>query len=209
MNLIFLGPPGAGKGTMAVKTAEQYGIPHISTGDLFRAAIKNKTELGCQVKEIIDSGGLVPDSLTIAIVEERLQQKDTKQGFILDGFPRTIGQAQALKKLTKLDKVINFAPGDEAVLERLSGRRVCRDCGATYHIKYVTPQKEGVCDSCGGELYTRKDDTEEAIKNRLAVYKEQTAPLIKHYQKEGILLELDATPAPEAVFQELQTVLGD
>jgi len=207
MNLIFLGPPGAGKGTIAAKAAETYSIPHISTGDHFRAAIKNKTELGKQVKEIIDCGGLVPDTLTVAIVEERLKNDDTKSGYILDGFPRTLGQAKALKNLTRIDRVINFTPEDQEVLDRLSGRRVCRNCGATFHTKYIQPQKEGVCDYCGGELYTRKDDTEEAIKNRLAVYKEQTAPLIKHYQNEELLVNLNASLSPDEVFSELRNLL--
>ncbi len=207
MNLIFLGPPGAGKGTMAVKASQEYAIPHISTGDLFRSAIKNQTDLGLQVKSIIDSGGLVPDSLTVEIVKERLAQGDTERGYILDGFPRTIGQAKALKAMSRVDKVINFLPTDEVILERLSGRLVCRGCGATYHATFMPPKKEGVCDACGGELYTRKDDTEEAIKNRLAVYKEQTQPLIKHYTEEGLIINLPASEGPDEVFANLKAFL--
>ncbi len=207
MNLIFLGPPGAGKGTMAAKVSEEYGIPHISTGDLFRKAIKDQTDLGRKVKAIIDSGGLVPDSLTVEIVRERLARGDADRGYILDGFPRTIGQAKALKGLTAVERIINFLPTDEVILKRLSGRRVCRSCGATYHVEFMPPKTAGVCDACGGELYTRKDDTEEAIKNRLAVYKEQTHPLIKYYTDEGLLTDLPASEGPETVYANLKSLL--
>lgn len=199
MNLVFLGPPGAGKGTVAVKISEELGIPHISTGDLFRKAIKNQTELGRKVKSILDSGELVPDDVTVALVQERLTQEDTAKGFILDGFPRTIPQAEALNTITVLDSAVNFSVADEVLIDRLSGRRVCKNCGATYHVKFAPPQKNGICDSCGGELYTRQDDAPEAIKNRLAVYYRQTQPLIDYYQQKGIKTEIDAADSPDQV----------
>ncbi|WP_321991957.1 adenylate kinase [Marispirochaeta aestuarii] len=199
MNLVFLGPPGAGKGTVAVKVSEELGIPHISTGDLFRKAIKNQTDLGKKVKSILDSGELVPDDLTVALVEERLNQGDTGKGFILDGFPRTIPQAEALDTISTLQMAVNFSVADEVLVDRLSGRRVCKNCGATYHVKFAPPRKEGICDSCGGELYTRQDDAPEAIKNRLQVYYRQTQPLIDYYKEKGIRTDIDAAGSPEQV----------
>ena len=199
MNLVFLGPPGAGKGTVAVKVSEELGIPHISTGDLFRKAIKDQTELGKKVKSILDSGELVPDDLTVALVEERLNQGDTGKGFILDGFPRTIPQAEALDTISTLQMAVNFSVADEVLVDRLSGRRVCKNCGATYHVKFAPPRKEGICDSCGGELYTRQDDAPEAIKNRLQVYYRQTQPLIDYYKDKGIKTDIDAAGSPEQV----------
>ena len=207
MNLVFLGPPGAGKGTVAVKVSAEHGIPHISTGDLFRQAIKDQTTLGKRVKSILDSGELVPDDLTVALVRERLANGDTKNGFILDGFPRTIPQAEALDTITELSMAVNFAVEDEILIERLSGRRVCTDCGATYHITFSPPKKEGVCDKCGGNLYTRKDDQPEAIKNRLAVYYRQTQPLIDYYDSKGIKVDIDAAAAPRQVLEETLGVL--
>ncbi len=208
MNLILLGPPGAGKGTMAFKLKETYKLPHISTGDLFRAAIKNQTELGKKVKTIIDAGDLVPDELTSAIVEEKLNEKECSQGFILDGFPRTIPQAEALKNFASIDKVINFTISEEEVIRRLSGRRVCRSCGESYHTEFIPPAKEGRCDKCAGELYTRDDDKIEAIKNRLSVYNASTAPLIEFYEKEGLIENVDSSPAPEEVFSNLKNLLS-
>ncbi len=207
MNLIFLGPPGAGKGTMAFKAKEHYSIPHISTGDLFRAAIKNQTELGKQVKSILDKGDLVPDELTTAMVRERLEQDDTKNGYILDGFPRTIPQAESLKEFTSIDKVVNFTIPEDEVIRRLSGRRVCRSCGESFHIEFIPPRKDGVCDKCSGELYTRDDDKIEAIKNRLSVYDKSTAPLIEFYQNEGALIDVDSSQKPEDVFKDLKNIL--
>lgn len=207
MNLIFLGPPGAGKGTMAFKAKEHFGIPHISTGDLFRAAIKNQTELGKQVKSILDKGDLVPDELTTAMVKERLENPDTEKGFILDGFPRTIPQAEALKTITTIHKVVNFTIPESEVLRRLSGRRVCRQCGESYHIEFIPPKKEGICDKCGGELYTRDDDQIDAIKNRLSVYDRSTAPLIAFYKDEKNLIDVDSSQKPDAVFEDLKNIL--
>jgi adenylate kinase len=203
MNLIFLGPPGAGKGTTASKAATEFGIPHISTGDLFRAAIKNETELGLRVKAITEKGDLVPDDLTVEIVKERLQAPDSQKGYILDGFPRTIPQAEALSGFSSITRVLNFELDDHEVVERLSGRRVCKACGAGYHVRFMPPKKEGVCDVCGGELYTRKDDTIESIKNRLNVYSSQTSPLIDYYTKRQLLTDVDAKPSAEEVLQSV------
>ena len=197
MNFIFLGPPGAGKGTLAAAVSAAYGIPHISTGEIFRAAIKAKTPLGKKVQAIIDSGALVGDDITVELVRERLEQKDTQNGFILDGFPRTI--AQALEKIAHIDAAINFDIDDDAVVERLSGRRVCRSCGHNFHITFMPPEKENICTHCGGELYIRDDDKIDAISNRLTVYREQTAPLIDFYRTKNLLTDIDAKPATETV----------
>jgi len=199
MKLIFLGPPGAGKGTIADLAVEKLGLPHISTGDLFRAAVKNGTPLGLKVKDIMASGGLVPDELTIALVQERLANKDVAKGWILDGFPRTIPQAEALDKIAPADSAVNFEVADEIVVGRLSGRRVCRTCGKIYHEKNMPPKKAGVCDVDGGELYIRDDDKEAAIKVRLETYRKQTAPLIDWYGKKGKLLTIDGVGAPADV----------
>ena len=201
MKLIFLGPPGAGKGTLAADVAALYGVPHISTGDIFRAAIREGTPLGLKVKAIIDSGQLVGDDVTIELVRERLAKEDAKGGFILDGFPRTIAQAEALAKIADIDSAVNFDIADADVISRLSGRRVCKNCGKSYHIENMKPQKEGVCDDCGAELYTRDDDKPEAIQKRLEVYREQTAPLIAYYRERGLLKDIDARPAAAEVLE--------
>ncbi|MDR1373395.1 MAG: adenylate kinase [Treponema sp.] len=208
MKLIFLGPPGAGKGTLAAKAVEMLGIPHISTGAIFRSAIAAQTPLGLKVKAIIDAGKLVDDETTIELVKERLAQGDIRRGYILDGFPRTIAQAEALEAFSAADRVVNFDIPDESVLERLGGRRVCRNCGVNYHIVFNRPKEEGVCDACGGEVYTRDDDREAAVAKRLEVYRSQTAPLIGFYRDRGLLVEVDARPRAGAVAENFKRALG-
>jgi adenylate kinase len=208
MNLVFLGPPGAGKGTMASRLAEEKGIPHISTGDIFRANINNQTELGKKVKSILDSGELVPDELTIELVKDRLAQDDTKDGFILDGFPRTIPQADALDEFATIEKAILFSLDDEEIVKRLSGRRVHKPSGRTYHVEFNPPKVAGKDDVTGEDLIQREDDKEDAIKNRLSVYRDQTAPLINYYQKKGKLVEIDASPSPDEVFSTLSEIVS-
>ncbi|WP_304221473.1 adenylate kinase [Gracilinema caldarium] len=207
MKLVFLGPPGAGKGTLAAKAVELLQIPHISTGAIFRAAIAARTPLGIKVKEIIDAGKLVDDETTIALVRERLAAEDAQKGYILDGFPRTIAQADALDSFSKVDRVVNFDIPDGAVIERLSGRRVCKNCGANYHILFTKPKTEGRCDLCGGELYTRDDDQSDAIQRRLEVYRAQTAPLIEYYRRKGLLVDVDARPAVDQVIENFRKAL--
>ena len=197
MNLVFLGPPGAGKGTIAAVAKNALGVPHISTGDLFRENIKNETELGKEVKAILASGGLVPDSVTIKMVEERLKRSDCAEGYILDGFPRTIPQAEALSKMSKVDGVVNFVLSEEEIIKRLSGRRMCKSTGRTYHILFNPPKVEGKDDETGEDLIQRDDDKPEAIKHRLEVYNESTAPLIDFYKKEGIVLDSICTNDPK------------
>ena len=189
MRMVFLGPPGAGKGTIAASAKEYYGIPHISTGDLFRSNIKNETELGLQVKSILASGGLVPDSVTIEMVRNRIAEPDCKNGFILDGFPRTVPQAEALDSMgIQIDKVIEIFVPDETIKQRVSGRRVCQGCGASYHIQYKPTKVEGVCDKCGDKTVIRKDDQPEVVLDRLKTYHEKTAPLKDYYEKQGKLV---------------------
>ena len=192
-NFIFLGPPGAGKGSLAVKVAEDYKIPHISTGDIFRANIKAQTPLGVKVKAIIDSGSLVSDELTFELVKDRLAQDDCKNGYILDGFPRTIPQAEMLEGLVADVKVVNFEIQDEIVIRRLSTRRVCKACGANFNVLTLPPKVEGICDKCGGELYQRDDDKQDSIMHRMDVYREQTEPLINFYKNKGKITNLDAS----------------
>ena len=192
MNFIFLGPPGAGKGTLAKEAAKAFNIPHISTGDIFRENIKNGTELGKKAKAIIDAGGLVSDEITIGLVKDRLSQPDTANGYILDGFPRTIPQAEAFEKLGIDVKVVNFEVDNDLIIARLSNRRVCKNCKANYNVKFMPPKVEGKCDKCGGELFTREDDKLESITHRLEVYRKETEPLIEFYKKLGKITDIDS-----------------
>ena len=202
MNIILQGAPGAGKGTQASKIADRYGLPHISTGDIFRENIKNQTEIGKLAKSYIDKGQLVPDEVTCKIVEERISRDDCKKGYMLDGFPRTIAQAEALDKITKIDLVINIDVDHSLLLERLCGRRVCKDCGESYHVSRLNGATN--CARCGGELYQRKDDNPETVQSRLDVYNAQTAPLIAYYTEKGILYNVvsDERP-PEVTFEKI------
>lgn len=204
MNFIFLGPPGAGKGTLAGQVAEEYGLPHISTGDIFREAIKNQTPLGVKVKGIIDAGGLVSDDITCALVDERLKKDDCKKGFILDGFPRTIPQAESLEKMVNDVKVVNFEVDDDLIIARLSNRRVCKKCGTNFNVRFMPPKKDGICDKCGGELYTRDDDKLESITHRLEVYREQTAPLIGFYRNLGKITDIDSARDSQLVLVDFR-----
>jgi adenylate kinase len=212
MKIIMLGAPGAGKGTQADKIAQKYSIPHISTGDIFRKNIKDGTALGKEATQYMDEGKLVPDELTVRILLDRVASDDCSRGYILDGFPRTIPQAEALeKKLGELDDDIDFAINvdvpDENIVNRMSGRRACPKCGATYHIKHIPPKKEGICDECGAELIIRDDDKPETVKNRLKVYHEQTQPLIEYYDKKKILRTVDGTKDAEDVFRAIADIL--
>lgn len=212
MKLLIMGPPGAGKGTQAVNIVSHYQIPHISTGDMFRAAIKEDTALGKQAKSYIDAGELVPDEVTNGIVKERLAKEDTKAGFLLDGYPRTIVQGVALDEMLHtldmaVDAVINVNVDDEILIDRIVGRRICKSCGATYHLLYNPSKVEGVCDKCDGELYQRKDDNEETVKNRLSVYHNQTTPLLEYYSAKGNLFNINGDQNIQKVFEDIQTVL--
>ncbi len=209
MNLVFLGSPGAGKGTVAGVIAESYQIPQISTGDIFREAVKKGTELGSKVKSIMERGDLVPDSLTVDLAKERLSRSDTLKGFILDGFPRTIPQADALNEFQRIDRVVNFVLDDNIVIRRLSGRRVCRQCGAIYHVENMPSKVEGVCDVCGGELYIRDDDQIDSIEKRLQVYKEQTEPLIRYYHDKNLLTDIDSSDSVESSTAQIKRILQD
>lgn len=213
MNLILMGLPGAGKGTQAEKINAVYGIPHISTGDMFRSAIKEGTDLGKKAKEYMDQGELVPDEVTIGIVRERLNKDDCKNGFLLDGFPRTTRQAEALQEILtdmndELDKVVHVDVPEEQLVERLSGRRVCPTCGTTYHVLYNPPEKEGVCDKDGTELIQRDDDKPETVKNRLSVNMEQQKPLLDYYREKGYLVTVNGDQEIDEVFRDIQAKIG-
>ena len=213
MQLIMMGAPGAGKGTQAAKIAKKYGIPQISTGDMFRSAVKEGTELGKKAQEYMSAGKLVPDEVTIGIVRERLGKADCEQGFILDGFPRTVDQADALKNILMdlgkgISAVINIDVPLSDLIERGVGRRICKSCGATYHIRFNAPAVENVCDSCGGELYQRADDTEETMTKRLRVYESSTRPLIDYYKAAGVYVEIDGRQSIDAVTEALAKAIG-
>ncbi len=213
MKLLIMGRPGAGKGTQAVNIREYYNIPHISTGDMFRAAIKNQTKLGLEAKSYMDKGALVPDEVTISLVKERLSRDDCKNGYLLDGFPRTLVQADALKKLTKeinreLTSVINLDVDESKLIERIISRRVCPSCGASYNINTKKPSKEGICDSCGHELIQRKDDTKESFVTRLNAYNNQTKPLIEYYSANGLLKSVNGLNDIDVVFADIEKILG-
>ena len=213
MRAVLLGPPGAGKGTQAVRLVEKYNVPQISTGDIFRRNIKEGTELGKKAQEYMNAGKLVPDELVVDLVKDRLMQDDCKNGYLLDGFPRTIYQAEELDKFLaqqgqKLDAVINFEVGYDTLIERLTGRRVCKECGAGYHIKNMPPKVEGVCDKCGSELEQRKDDTKETAVSRISVYEESTAPLIDYYTGTGALRNFNAEKDPDELLKDIVTELG-
>ena len=214
MKIIMLGAPGAGKGTQAKKIAAKYAIPHISTGDIFRANIKNNTELGQKAKTYMDKGELVPDELVVDLIMDRFKEADCANGYVLDGFPRTIPQAEALDKALSangesVDYAINVEVPDENIINRMSGRRACVGCGATYHIQFNPTKVEGICDACGEKLILRDDDKPETVKNRLSVYHEQTQPLIDYYTKEGILKSVDGTKDLEEVFADTVAILGE
>ena len=213
MRLILLGPPGAGKGTQAANIVNKYQLPHISTGDIFRANIKQGTELGNRAKAFMDKGELVPDSLVVELIEDRLQQDDTKIGFMLDGFPRTLPQAEALDSVlanmgSTLNFVVNIVVDPSVLVERAVGRRICKDCGATYHVKFNPSKVEGVCDVCSGELYQRSDDNAETVENRISVYTNETAPLVHYYKDSGKLVTIDGLQDIDKVFADIQKALG-
>lgn len=208
MKIVMLGAPGAGKGTQAVNIAKEYNIPHISTGDIFRANIKNQTELGMKAKEYMDKGALVPDEITIGMLLSRIADKDCDNGFVLDGFPRTIPQAESLKKALKeqgamIDCAVDIEVPDEDIINRMSGRRSCPNCGGTYHVTFNPPKQEGICDACGTELVQRADDKPETVLERLKTYHEQTQPLIEFYENEGVLVTVDGTKKPSEVLEDI------
>lgn len=212
MRLVLLGPPGVGKGTQASAIVEKYNIPHISTGDIFRANIKNNTELGKEVKDYLDKGLLVPDELVVSIVTNRISQNDCRDGFLLDGFPRTMNQADALEKelkniSIKLDKVVNIEADKEILIERATGRRICKECGSTYHVKFNPPKIENICDIDGGELFQRDDDIRETVATRIGVYNEQTQPLIDYYQQKGLILNVDGSQPIKTTFETIVRAL--
>lgn len=214
MNMIFLGPPGAGKGTQARMVTEKYGFPQISTGDILRAAVKNGTEFGLKAKAAMDAGKLVSDDIVVGIVVERLANPDCGRGFILDGFPRTGGQAESLRQILerlkkKIDVVVDFAVGEDELIKRLTGRRTCKKCGMTYNIAFAPPAKEGICDKCGGELFRRDDDSEETVRARFKVYKDQSQELGKYYSVAGGYVRLDGVAGVDEIFGRIKEIVGE
>ncbi len=212
-NLILLGPPGAGKGTQAGLIVAEYGIPHVSTGDILRSAVKNQTQMGLEAKKYMDAGELVPDSVVIGIVRDRLQEPDTARGFLMDGFPRTIPQAEELDAVLDglgrgVTKTLVILVDEEDLVRRLTGRRICRVCQAPFHVMFNPPKREGVCDKCGGELYQRDDDSEATVRNRLEVYRNQTEPLIGYYDQAGVVARIDGAQSPDEVYEDIRMALG-
>ena len=213
MNLILLGPPGAGKGTQAGRIIEKYKIPQISTGDILRAAVREGTDLGKEAQKYMNDGKLVPDSVVIGIIRERLKEDDCKNGYLLDGFPRTLAQAEELDKIldsmnSNIDAVVSIEVPDEEIITRITGRRMCKDCGAVFHVKFSPPKSEGVCDKCGGQLYQRDDDNEETVKSRLDAYKAQTEPLKKYYGNKGLIKEVNGSGDMEKIFSDIDAILS-
>lgn len=209
MRLVFIGPPGVGKGTYAAAVSQRFGIPHVSTGDMIREEIKRGSELGRKLKEYVEKGALVPDEVVTEMVRERLSREDCKRGFILDGYPRTLKQAEELDRITAIDLVLNFVAPDEVIIDRISGRRICRVCGAIYHVKYMPPKVPGVCDKCGGPLYQREDDKPEVVARRLEVYRQQFTPIIEYYRRKGVLVDVDASEQAEIVVPRVLKLLED
>ncbi|NIO22947.1 MAG: adenylate kinase [Candidatus Aenigmarchaeota archaeon] len=209
MNIIFLGPPGIGKGTHAEIVSKKHGIPRISTGEILREEIKKRTDLGKEAKTYMDTGGLVPDELVIDIFRERIGREDCRKGFILDGFPRTVTQAEELERITHIDFVLNLVAPHRVIIERITGRLTCRKCGAIYHAKNIRPKSEGVCDTCGGELYQREDQKEEAVEKRLELYEKRTKPLIEYYQRKGILKDVNVEGGKGEVSERIGREIND
>lgn len=212
MNIVLLGPPGAGKGTQALQISKHHNVPHISTGDMFRRAVADRTDLGLKANDYITRGELVPDDIVIGIVKQRLAETDTEQGFLLDGFPRTVAQAEALSSALaqsdkNLDKVLSIEVVEEELIKRLTGRRTCRSCGKVYHLVFEPPKTATTCDVCGGELWQREDDSEETVRNRLRVYNEQTVQLVDYYRKRGLLVTINGRQEVQAVFNEIEEIL--
>ncbi len=207
-NIVFLGPQGSGKGTVIGKIKDKYGVPHISTGDMFREALKEGTEFGKKAQEYMNRGELVPDDVTCGMVNERIARDDCVNGFMLDGFPRNLKQAEALSEITTINTAVLLDVPEEVSLERLSGRRQCRECGTIFHLSFVPPKKEGVCDKCGGELYQRDDDKAEAIKERLAIYRAETMPIVGYYEGKGVLVKVNGAGSPDEVVTEILEKLG-
>jgi adenylate kinase len=203
MKLVIFGPPSAGKGTQAQKLAKKYGIPQVATGDLLREHVAKKTPIGLKVKAILDAGKLGPDDLIVQIIKDRVSQPDAKNGYLLDGFPRTMNQANELEKMTDIDLVLNIGVDTELLVERAVGRRICPKCSAVYHVKFNPPKKAGTCDKCGSVLIQRDDDKEETVRNRLKVYQDQTAPLIEHYRKKGKIVDIDGSLGIDGVFEQM------